>query len=159
MTELVRVHRDGKGTTRWLEPVCERIHAMSARFDGNPDALVNDVHKQFAEKSPHLGLFVALDDDEIVGHVLAQIQIHDGRWVCWITQVEHDRRAGRQLIDSVLAVLTDFVELFNLTFKAHGVRVDEMLFTTPRMSDAWAEHSGFVPYRYLMVRKIPQGVK
>lgn len=159
MTELVRVHRDAKGTTRWLEPACERIRAMSARFDGNADALVNDVHKQFAAKDPTLGLFVGLDEEQIVGHVLAFIQQYDGRWVCWITQVEHDRRAGRQLIDAVLASLTDFVEQFNYSFKNHGIRVDDMIFVTPRMTDAWAEHSGFIPYRYLMSRKIPTVVK
>jgi hypothetical protein len=51
------------------------------------------------------------------------------------------------------------VEQFNFSFKNHGVVVDKMLFQTPRMTDAWAEHSGFVPYRYLMIRAIPMGVK
>jgi len=60
MIEPVRIHRDAKGTMRWLEPALERIRAMSARFDGNAESLVNDVCKLHAEKSPLLGLFVAI---------------------------------------------------------------------------------------------------
>ncbi len=156
MTELVRVHRDAKGTTRWLEPVMDRIRAMSARFDGNADALVDDVWKRFAAKDPTLGLFVGVENEVIVGHVLAMIQPWDGRYVGWVTQVEHDHRAGRALIDAVLAVLTDWVEQFNFAFRnTQGVRVDEMIFVTTRPADVWAEHSGFTPYRYLMRRAIP----
>ena len=159
VTELVRVHRDAKGTTRWLEPALDRIRAMSSRFDGNPDALVEDVHQRFAKKDPTLGLFVGVEDDQIVGHVLAFIQTHDGKWVCWITQVSHDRRADRALIDTVLATLTDFVEQFNFSFKNHGIQVTRMLFQTPHMHDMWARHSGFTPYRYIMARDLPTGVK
>jgi len=159
MTELVRVHRDAKGTTRWLEPVCERIRAMSARFDGNPEALVDDVHARFAKKDPTLGLFVGIDGDEIVGHVLAMIQQHDGRWVCWITQVCHDARADRQLIDAVLATLTDWIEQFNFSFANHGITVNRMMFQTPHMNDMWGRHSGFTPYRYIMARDVPLGIK
>ena len=155
MTELLRIHRDAKGTTRWLEPACERIRAMSARFDGNPDALVDDVHQRFAKKDPTLGLFVGVQDEQIVGHVLAFVQPFDGKWVCWICQVEHDQRAGRALIDAVIAALTDFCETFNYSFKTNGIVVEKMIFQTPRMTDAWAEHSGFTPFRYLMIRSIP----
>lgn len=159
MTELVRIHRDAKGTTRWLEPVVARIHAMSARFDGNADALVDDVYKKHAEKSPFLGLFVALDDDEIVGHLLAFVQQWDGRWVSWITQCESDRPVNRAFRDHTLAVVAEWVELFNFSFKNHGIHVDDMMDCTPHMSDGWARHSGFTPYRYIMIRKIPSAVR
>lgn len=159
MIELVRVHRDAKGTTKWLEPALERIRAMSARFDGNADALVNDVWKLYAEKSFYLGLFVGLDDEQIVGHVLAFIREWDGRMVGWITQVENDRIAGRDLIDHVLVTLGNWVEEWNFSFKNHGIRIDDLLFCTPRMDDAWARHSGFIDYRSIKQRKIPTMVK
>lgn len=159
MTELVRVHRDAKGTTRWLEPACERIRAMSARFDGNADALVNDVFERFAKKDPTLGLFVGIEEEQIVGHVLAFVQPWDGRWVAWLTQCEHDRVADRTLVDGVLTVLTEWIETFNFSFKSNGIRVDEMLFCTPHMNDAWARHSGFTDYRSIKRRAIPMGVK
>ena len=155
MVELLRIHRDAKGTTRWLEPVCERIRNMSARFDANPQGLVDEVHKRFASKDPALGLFVGIENDEIVGHVLAIIEQYDGRWVAWIKQGEHDGRAGRAVIDAVLACLTEWVEVVNLAFKDHGIHVVDLLFSTPRMTDAWLAHSGFLPFRYLMQRKIP----
>ena len=155
MIELVRIHRDAKGTTRWLEPVLERIHAMSVRFDGNADALVNDVWKQVADKSPTLGLFVAIEDEQIMGHALGFIRDWDGRWVAWLTQVQLDHVVGHATHDQMLAFLGEWVEQFNLAFKAHGIHVAEMMDCTPLMHDAWARHSGFTPYRYLMLRKIP----
>lgn len=155
MTELLRIHRDAKGTSRWLEPVCERIRAMSARFDGNPEALVDDVWKQYAAKAPTLGLFVAIEDDQIVGHLLAFVRDWDGRWVGWIAQVEHDRVADRATVDGVIATLTDWIEQWNFSFATKGFRVDEMIFCTPHMHDAWARHSGFTDYRSIKIRKIP----
>lgn len=155
MIELVRIHRDAKGTTRWLEPVLERIRAMSARFDGNADALVDDVWKRHAEKSPLLGLFVGIEEDQIVGHVLATIRDWDGRWVAWVAQCEHDRIADRALVDAVLAILTDWVEQWNFSFSTQGFPVTEMLFCTPHMNNAWARHSGFTDYRAIKRRAIP----
>lgn len=159
MVELLRVHRDAKGTGRWLEPACERVRAMSARFDGNPDALLDDVYQRFAKKDPTLGLFVGIDNEEIVGHALAFVQPYDGRWVAWLVQVENDGIANRALVDSVLAVLTDWIEQWNFSFVNHGVRVDEMLFCTPHMNDAWARHSGFTDYRSIKRRAIPKVAK
>ena len=132
---------------------------MSARFDGNPDALVDDVAKRWAAKDPTLGLFVGIDGEDIVGHVLAFVREHDGRWVGWLCQVEHDRRARRPLIDACVAVLTDWIEMFNFAFANHGIHVDSMMFQTPHMNDMWGRHSGFTPHRYLMIRKIPLRAK
>jgi len=159
MIEPVRIHRDAKGTMRWLEPALERIRAMSARFDGNAESLVNDVCKLHAEKSPLLGLFVAIEDEQVVGHALAFVRDWDGRWVAWVTQVEMDHPVDRVLRGELLAVLGRWVEEFNLAFKVQGIHVSEMMICTPLMHDGWARHSGFTPYRYLMIRKIPSVVK
>src|SRR3990167_10166356 len=159
MIELIRVHRDAKGTGRWLEPVCEHIRSMSARFDGNPDALVDEVYKKWAEKSPLLGLFVGIEDDQIVGHILAFIKEYDGRWVAWITEVESDQVVSRSFRDHTLAILGEWVHTFNFTYKAQGIYVGEMMNCTPHMKDAWSRHSGFLPYRFIMIRKIPPEVK
>lgn len=159
MIELVRVHRDAKGTTRWLEPVLDRIRAMSARFDGNADALVQDVWKLYAERSPYLGLFVGIEDEQIVGHALAFIREWDGRLVGWLTQVENDRIAGRELVDRVIATLGNWVEEWNFSFKSHGIRVEDLMMCTVHMNDAFARHSGFTDYRSIKMRKIPSAVK
>ena len=155
MIEPVRIHRDAKGTMRWLEPALERIRTMSGRFDGNAEALVNDVWKQIAEKSQTVGLFVAIEDDRIVGHALGFVQQYDGRWVAWINQVEMDRPVDRVLRGELLAVLGAWVEEVNALVKSHGIHVDEMMICTPLRNDEFARHSGFTDYRYLKVRKIP----
>lgn len=153
MIQLLRLSRDEKGASRWLEPVIDRIRSMSDRFDGNADGLIDGIWKQYAEKSPFLGLFVGVDDDEIVGHALAFIQQWDARWVVWITQVEVDHPVERGLVQLVLAKLSEWAHEVNAKYKGQ-VNVEEMIFVTPRMNDAWARHSGFADYRFMKRRRI-----
>lgn len=147
--ELIFLHRDCKGSGRWLEPALERIGRMSHRFDGNDEGLVTTVCKLHAEKSPALGLWVGVHEDRIVGHALAQIQQYDGRWVVWLTQVEADVPVGSAYRDRVLAAIEEWAAQFNASFKAQGIHVTEMLMSTPRMTSAWPRHSGFEPLRVI----------
>jgi len=156
---LIQLHRDHKGSLRWLEPALERVHRMSRRFDGDADALVNQVWKLLAEKSAALGFWVGVEDEQIVGHVLAIVQPFDGRWVLWVTQAESDVRITRAFHDLVLGTLEDFAETFNFSFAAQGITLDRMLMTTPRSEVAWMKHSGWQPYRSIMSRSLPLGAK
>ena len=150
--DLIQLHRDHKGSVRWLEPALERVHRMSRRFDGDADALVNQVWKLLAEKSAALGFWVGVEDEQIVGHVLAIVQPFDGRWVLWVTQAENDVRITRAFHDLVLGTLEDFCETFNYSFAAQGLKLDRMLMTTPRNGAAWARHSGWEEYREIRQR-------
>lgn len=127
---------------------------MSHRFGGHPEALVNSVWDLFAKKSPLLGLWVAVQDEAIVGHLLADIRQWNGETVAWITQVEADVPTSRPLRDLVLQILEDWVEQFNLAFQGQGVKIERMVMETPRTAAVWARHAGFEPYRTIMHRHL-----
>src|SRR3989304_5876641 len=93
--DLIQFNREPKGSVRWWEPARERVHRMSRRFDGDADALVNQVWKLLAEKSAALGFWVGVEDEQLVGPVLGIVQPFDGRWVLWVTQAESDGRQRR----------------------------------------------------------------
>lgn len=162
MIELRRLHRDQKDSTVWLDETIERIRRMSHRHGGNPDGLVEQVWKLYAEKAPSLGLWIGVDDGQIVGHMLAFVQQYDGRWVVWLTQVETDHSVDRHMHDLVMATLDDFAHTFNFLFKNQGIVVDEILMTTPHLMsdhrggaarDVWDRFAGF--QRYREVRRRP----
>lgn len=154
MIELTFLHRDLKGSTRLLEPVLDRIRAMSHRFEGDADALVNDVWKCFAEKSAMLGLWAALDGEMVVGHMLAFIKQWDGQWVGWVTQVEIDRPMTKESREAGLAALEDWVEQFNFSFKNQGVQISDILMSTPHPMEAMKRLFGFEEYRRIGRRRI-----
>ena len=152
--ELTFVHRDSKGSSRLLEPLLDRIRAMSHRFEGDAEALVTEIWKGFAEKSAMLGLWAALDGDQLIGHMLAFLKTWDGQWVAWVTQVECDRPTAKEFRESALAALEDWVEQFNFSFQNQGVRIDTILMSTPRDTEAWFRNFGFEEYRQIRRRRI-----
>lgn len=145
--EMTVLHRDSKGSTRLLEPVLDRIRAMSHRFEGDADALVNDVWKCFAERSAFLGLWAGLDGEEVIGHMLAFIKQWDGQWVAWVTQLEVDRPMTKALREAGVAALEEWVEQFNFSFQNQGVRINDILMSTPHSLKAMRRLFGFEEYR------------
>lgn len=154
MIELVRVHRDAKGSLIHLEPALERVWKMSHRFGGAPDVLVNDIWDRLAKKAPTLGFWVGLQDGALVGHLLAFVQTYDNRWVTWVTQTETDKPMTRAVHDQVMHTLEEFTHEFNFSFKGQGIVVEDIMMTTPHMSDAWARFAGFEPHRMLLRRPL-----
>ena len=152
--ELTFLHRNTKGSTRLLEPVLDRIHAMSHRFEGDAEALVNDVWKCFAERSAMLGLWAILEGEEVIGHLLAFIKQWDGQWVAWVTQLEIDRPITKEFREAGLAALEEWVEQFNFSFQNQGVRIDTILMSTVRETEGWTRHFGFEEYRQIRRRRL-----
>lgn len=147
---LLRLSRTVAGSAQYLEAVLERIRQASVRFDGSGEALVTTTWKQYADGTPLLGLWIALDADGlIVGHALGDVQLWSGRTVAWITQVVMDERADSSLRDQFLTACTLWVQQVNEWAKSHQQTwtVSEIVMMSPRMTDSWARHAGFDEYR------------
>lgn len=160
MLDLRRIHRDQKGSLLYLEPVLERVRAMSFRLAGDGDALVQEVWDLLAKKSPALGLWVALEDEMVVGHILAFIRTWDARWCGWISQIEHDGAyPGRAVRDVTISTLENWVEEWNLVYgkPPHNARVTTLKAVSARMTEAWFRHTGFTPTQWIHERPVRGG--
>ena len=154
---LLRLSRTVPGSAQYLEEVFERIRQASVRFDGSGEALVHTTWKQYAEGTPLLGLWVAVDPcSHVVGHALGDIQVWSGRTVAWITQVVMDENADAGLRDQFLTECTLWVQQVNEWAKSHQQtwQVSEVIMMSPRITDAWARHAGFEDYRHVYRRII-----
>lgn len=149
--EMVQVHRDHKGTSRYLETALERVRSMAARWGADGDALIDTLWQQYASRSKLLGLWVGLKDGEVVAHCVADIRTWDGKPVVWVLQVETDEPITRAYRDLVLATVDEWALG---AAKALGVTLERHMMSTPHMKDAWLRHCGYTPYRMLMERPI-----
>ncbi|HAM54127.1 MAG TPA: hypothetical protein DCQ64_01400 [Candidatus Rokubacteria bacterium] len=157
--DLVPLHRDAKGSARWLDTVVDRIQDYSRRFEGDADALVSDVWTLYAQKSPALGLWAVIQDERVVGHLLAFIRQWDGQNVAWVTQLVIDAQpVPREFRDAGMRMLESWVEQFNLVTRTQpNLRVDTMMMSTARSAAAWLRHYGFEEYRTLCRRRLRRG--
>lgn len=154
---LIRVSRNHTGTSRYLEPAMQRIATMSSQFDGAGSTLVSNTWKLFAEGSPYLGLWVAVDEqDQVIGHGLGDIEFWSGRMVAWISQVKMDGPAGHRFKEAFMEAVDQWVEDANYHARCHRYtwQVQEIMMMTPRMTDAWARHAGFDLYRQVYRRLV-----
>jgi len=120
------------------------------------DELMATVWALFSQASPLLYLVAAVEveTDRIVGHAMGDIRKWDGKMVGWIGQVEMDQAAGRELVDAFLTHSSNWVHSVNQVLQPQGIEVDTLIMCTPRMTDAWARHAGFEPYRVLLKREV-----
>ena len=153
---LVRISRDHKGSLRYLEPVLDRIRAMSRRFNGDPDIMVTDVWDCLSKRSQALGLWAGVEADDTLGHLLMFIRIHDGQWAGWISQCEVDTPVSRGVKDQVVGAMADFVDQWNLAYgkSPHNALVTKFRMCTPRSEEAWGRYLGFTHYRNEMERSV-----
>jgi hypothetical protein len=134
---------------------------MSHRMGGNAQLLKAQVWELFAKKSPLLGLWLAIRDDQVIGHALAQMQTWDGRLVAWINQVEMDKVAGLALKDDFINSVETWVHMVNQQLKQHNAQaelVKEIMMVTRRgtstLFDHWSRHAGFDPYLTIYRREV-----
>lgn len=154
--QFIRLRRDTTGHAQLLEEVLPRIERFSRRFGGDPKAMTELVWNLYAQNSPLLGLCVAMEDDVIVGHVLATITQWDGRMVGWVNQMEMDASCSRPFLDAQLDALDAWVKEVNdwYALQRMPVVIKDVLMQTPRMSDAWSRHVGFDAYRLICRREV-----
>lgn len=155
--KLVRVHRDTKGATKYVEEAVSRIAAMSERHGGDAVWLSQHVWNLFAQRSHLLGLWVRVDakTDEIVGHLIATIQQWDGENVAWIHQAENEGSTMDQAAWNLgLFELKRWVEEVNAALPAGTEKVKRMLFSTPHDPRFFERRVGFKVYRHLLERRI-----
>lgn len=154
--ELVRVHRDVKGSTKFLESAVARIAAMSERHGGDAAWLSQHVWNLFAQRSPLLGLWVRVSQsDEVVGHLVATIQQWDGENVAWIHQAENDGPPLTQdWWNACISELTRWVGDVNSALSKEAVPVRRLLFSTPHNPKIFERRGGFSVYRCLLERRV-----
>jgi len=130
-------------------------HPYGSGGTGHPVA--NGAWRLYAEGTPFLGLWVALDaQDRIVGHALGDVRYWDGRLVCWILQVVMDAPAGLALKTEFLTALTVWWhEAASHSRVTGGDDVGRPLMQSYRMTNAWVRHSGFTPYANIYQMEMP----
>lgn len=158
MRELIRLERDHKGSAQYLEAAIARIRQFSHLAGGKPDALVATVWKLYGAADKGLGLWVVLEDGEIIGHMLVLLRTWDDEWVGWVTHLEMDapHQLGRAWIALGLGALEGWVHEVNATPAAAsaGIKVERLMMSTFRDADAWARAFGFAHHRALCARKV-----
>lgn len=154
--EIVRLHRDVKGSARHLEAAVTRIAAMSERHGGDAAWLGQTVWSLYAARSPLLGLWVRVDaSDSVVGHLVATVQQWDGENVAWIHQAENDGPPlDREWWNRLLGELGLWVHDVNATLPQGTPAVRRLLFSTPHDARLFERRGGFRVYRTLMERLI-----
>lgn len=152
--DLVFLHRDHKGSTRWLEPTLARVRAMSERYGSDPEFLVTQAWTLYAGRSPALGLWAGIEDEQVVGHAYAVIQQWDGKWVGWLSQAELDHPVSVPYRAMVMRAMEEWIGRFNALYRDKGMAVDGMMMVTPRMNSPFARHSGWEPYRVMHRRPL-----
>lgn len=158
---LIRVSRQHSGSGQYLEPLMQRIGVMSSQFDGAGSTLVVQTYRLYADGTPYLGLWAAVDEhNEVVGHALGDIEFWNGRMVAWVSQVKMDGPAGYALKEVFMFALDAWVREANDYAKQHNQtwQVSEVMMMTPRMTEGWARHSGFDVYRTVYRRNVRGGV-
>lgn len=156
--QFVRVKR-GQVSSALFDLVVTRIARMSSRFGGEAQALVDTVWRLYAENAPILGLWVAIENGQLVGHVLGMASQWDGRMVAWVNQAEMDEgHSHPYFIEEQLTALDAWVHEMNAWYaeqKAHVVIREEMM-QTPwiERAKAWARGFGFEPYRLICRREV-----
>jgi len=156
MRELLRLERDTKGSALHLEAALERVRQFSHLANGKPDALAATVWKLYAANDKGLGLWVVLEDGQIVGHMLVLLRTWDDEWVGWVTHLDIDppHQLGRAWIDQGLEALDQWAREVNVVGEAAGVKVTRCMMSTYRDTDAWARAFGFRDFRSLRVREV-----
>lgn len=147
LVTLKRLQRDVAGSSQYLDVVLERIRQASTRFGGNGEALVNQTWKVYADGTPYLGLWIAVDSsDTIIGHALADIRNWDFQTVAWITQVVMNTSAPPTLKTQFLLALNQWVKDVNHSSTAMNAQwkpVTKIVMLTGRDTKAWEKHAGF----------------
>lgn len=154
--ELLRVHRDVKGATKYLEAAVARIAAMSERHGGDGTWLSQHVWTLFAARSPLLGLWVRVDNvGEVIGHLVATVQQWDGENVAWIHQAENDGPPlDRDFWEHGLGELRAWIRSVNTSLPEGTPAVQRCLFSTPHDPRFFEKRGGFRVYRHLMERRL-----
>ena len=154
--DLIRVHRDVKGATKYLETAVARIAAMSERHGGDAVWLSQHVWNLFASRSQLLGLWVRIDEkNEVVGHLVATVQVWDGENVAWVHQAENDGTPlDRAFWDRGMSELRSWASTVNATLSRDTTPVQRLLFSTPHDPRFFEKRAGFRVYRTLMERRI-----
>lgn len=152
MVELIRLRRDTKGSTRYVEDAVARIHAMSELHGGDAEWLSQHIWNLYAQRSPLLGLWVRVQDGEVVSHLVATVQTWDGENVAWIHQAQNDGPAMDQpWWNLCVDELKRWIAEVNTAMPQAQVR--RMLFSTPHDPKFFERRAGFRVYRHLLERK------
>lgn len=152
---LVRLRRDEPDTAARFAAVIERIRRMAYRHDGNGDLLVNEVWNAYAQKDPTYAVWAVIAfDGTIIGHALAKIVDYDGKWVGWVKQVEMDTPSAKLLKEQFLDAVNRWIREVNLALEPRKIEVRDLMMSSPRMTDGWARHAGFEPYRMVYRRRV-----
>jgi hypothetical protein len=127
---------------------------MSHRYGTNPAPLEQQIWTMYAQGAVALGLWVAVEDGLVTGHLVAQIQQWDGEWVGWVYQAEFDGPPLRQTVwDHCLIELDDWIREANLALNGQAV-IRTLMMVTPHNPKFFERRAGFHLDRYLMRRPV-----
>lgn len=157
---LVRLSRDHKDSTLYVDLALARARAMAERSGANATLWVDELWKLYAQRSPALGLWAFLGegpvvgDVGVVGHMVATIQVWDYEYVAWVNQVELDERVSQAVWDRALRALDGWVAEANAGLKPEQ-RVRRFMMTTAHPK-VFERKAGFRSVRTMMERALVQ---
>lgn len=153
---LVRLRRDDRDLSLHWPVVLDRITSMWHRYGGKADTLSNTLWQAYATKDPSWAVWAALDHaGRVVGHALAQVRDYDGTTVAWVAQVEMDTVAAKATKLEFLDEIERWVKEVNAILEARKLApITTIMMSSPRMTDGWARHAGFDPYRMVYTRAL-----
>ena len=93
MLTFVQVHRGYGNVHLYGSAIIDRAVNFMISYDvtGNPDVMWQEIAQQMIIDQPTMLVLAVLDDDEqVVGHLIAEMQNHHGILVIMVTQAELD---------------------------------------------------------------------
>lgn len=141
---VLRLERKCEECWRFLPQVSERIAAFGARVgQGNLEGLVRRVEASFVlgeQSETALAVWIAVEGDRVVGHLLATQEVYNDEIIGMVSQVWLDHgKVPRALQDSVVFELEQWRD-------AH--KFPRLLMITSRYrARAWQKRAGFKKWR------------
>lgn len=130
---------------RHIGTLVARIPAFIQRFrlESDPCVVTSHLTSFWAAGSEAVGLWVMLDGETVIGHLIAVIESLWGVPYGMVMQVEIDHPYTLTL-DQHGAIMAE------VSTWARGQGATSLKMLTPRDPEAWMRHSGFRPYLTLL---------
>lgn len=147
---VIFVHREVPAAWAWMPYVLQRIHNFCEKYDTEtaPDDAVALVRAWFAAGDPHLGLWIAVRDGILVGHIFATPEPIGAARLRYVLVRQAEVDAGIDLREEAKVVFA------NIEDWTRRLGLSKMIMVTHRDADAMARRWGWRQYKAMMYKEI-----
>ena len=148
--KVLRISRDDAESWKWVPYTLERIEKFCHLMDteSEPSDVSNLVRALFTVNDPRLGLWIAVEDDQVVAHLLATPEPWgENRWrYCLIRQA---------WIDKGITTMVESGKVFQeVKVWAKSLGLSRLVMLTHRGQETFMRRWKFQPYKVLMQMSI-----